>query len=66
MDKREAKKVACAIIAAQVQNELDVGGYAQDESVTNSTDEQRLRVALEELLDELERRAGANASGWAA
>lgn len=55
MNRRDMKREACLIVARMIDNYLDVGGpYTNTDSEANAERQQR---AMEELRDELDRRA---------
>jgi len=56
MNQQEAKRLVCWTVARLIDNYLDVGAHA-----TNNSDEKdadRERKAMEQLRDELDRRSG--------
>lgn len=61
MNDRQAKRVACARIAAQVLNDINSGGVESDPAVKTPEDALRVYNALDELRAELLRRAGSEA-----
>ena len=55
MTQREAKREACGITARMLDNFLDVG--AADANTATEKDADRLAKAIQELRDEMDRRA---------
>ena len=58
MNKREAKREACRFLAAFIDGGIIRGSYVDLEGSWSEADQKRVRDALEELIDEMVRRAG--------
>lgn len=56
MNQREAKKYVCRVLAATLMNDLgNADGWMRTE---DEKDEERVRKAAKEMMDEMERRGG--------
>lgn len=57
MTKRRAKQIACAIVACDIEHDLASEGWDDHHEIKDDNDKDRIRVSLEELRDELNRRS---------
>lgn len=56
MNRREAKRLACAYVAAAIDGDIASGRLDPGIDIASDTDAARVREALEELLQEMLRR----------